>query len=175
MANTEKYRCRLIRHDDSACALAEPFWRMQDEGLADIIMYDAVTPNIADWHSVTNPKTALLICVEDVQSGEVVGVSWVNSFMGRCAMIHFCVFKVGHADAVAIGQTLLGFVFKHGKIDALMGLTPSVYRHALSYAKALGFQRSMVLPKACHLAQRKRYVDGIVTLLKREDFLKGGV
>ncbi|MFI3271232.1 MAG: hypothetical protein R3Y11_03875 [Pseudomonadota bacterium] len=169
----DKYRCHVVKYADDACAFAEPFWQMQDEGLDGVVMYDSAQPNIVDWNSVTNSNMAWLIRIEDAQ-GNMVAIAWVNSFMGRCAMIHFCVFKAGRFNAVAIGRTLLGFVFKSGKLDALMGITPATYRHALSFVEKLGFVRRMVLPKACHIVRKARYVDGIVTLLQRDDFMKGG-
>lgn len=170
----QKYRCRLVRHEDGACAFAEPFWKMQDEGLADVVMYDAVMPNIADWHSVTNPAMALLIRIENAQSGELVMVTWLNSFMGRVAMIHFCCFTAWQHDAEAIGRTALEYIFGLGVIDALIGITPAPYRHAISFVEKLGFVRKTKIPKACHFAKRKRYVDGVLTMLTREDFMNGG-
>ena len=60
-------------------------------------------------------------------------------------------------------------------LDALYGLTPAPFRHALSFVKALGFQEKGRLPHALSLQRngKERTVDGVITCLTRQDLIRG--
>lgn len=56
-------------------------------------------------------------------------------------------------------------------LDALYGLTPAVFRHALAYVEALGFQRKGALPYAVslHSAKGVRHAAAVITCLTRNE------
>ena len=59
-------------------------------------------------------------------------------------------------------------------LDALFGLTPAPFRHALAFVRKLGFQEKGRLPHAVTLRRdnRERTVSGVPTCLERKDLWK---
>ena len=59
-------------------------------------------------------------------------------------------------------------------LDALFGLTPAPFRHALAFVRKLGFQEKGRLPHAVTLRRdnRERTVSGVLTCLERKDLWK---
>lgn len=58
-------------------------------------------------------------------------------------------------------------------LDALYGMTPSTFRHALAFVEALGFRRAGELPFAARLRRggKERLCGAVLTCLTREDML----
>lgn len=172
---TGSYRCRVVTRDDPPALRAEPFWRMQDEGLATTVFYDVAAPAIVHWHAVTGPDVAWLVRIE-TEAGDLVAVAWLTGFTGRCALTHFCVFRAGQPDAVRIGLAFVRWAFDTGHFDSLAGITPATYRHALRYITALGFTVQGRLPGAYRLVNRAnaahpggRCVPGIISVITPHD------
>ncbi len=62
-------------------------------------------------------------------------------------------------------------------LDALFGLTPAPFRHALDFIHRLGFQEKGRLPHALSIRRgnRERCVPGVLTCLTREDLLEAAL
>lgn len=170
-----RYRCYFVRPNAPPALRAEPFWRMQDEGLASTVFYDVAAPAIVHWHAVTGPDVAWLVRIE-TEADDLVAAAWLNGFTGRCALAHFCVFRAGQPDAVRIGRAFVRWAFGTGQFDALVGLTPATYRHALRLIVKLGFTVQGRLPGACHLVNRAsaahpggRCVPGVLSVITPHD------
>lgn len=170
---------RIIMHPVLADATprmrAEPFWRMQDEGLDKVVFYDREHPAITDWHRVTGPDAAWLVRVHDnsvmVPDGNgmalrpaLCAVAWINCFTGRSGMVHFAVFRPWRDEAVHLGRCFMHWAFGTGKFDSLAGITPAAYHHALGFIRRVGFIPSARLPGACHLLRHGRHVDGVISV-----------
>lgn len=157
---------------------AEPFWLMQDCGLDRIIFHDSADQaTISDWRRVTAPGIAWLVRVHDNDAVVIdangnrpalAAVAWLNSWIGRSAMVHFAVFRPWREEAVHIGRSFLHWAFGTGCIDSLYGVTPKTYRHALEFVQRLGFHAETALPGACHLARQERHVPGIISICTPE-------
>ena len=158
--------------------------RTRQEGLHDTVFYDGGVTCARDFVQLVAPGRAWLYRIDRV--GGVAGVGgvdvpdtvaycWCNGFMGRIACIHFCIFRDGWAESVAIGrmatQFLLESVGQDGDplLHSLVGVTPAPYRHALALVDALGFRRVGRIPGAAVLVRRggRRVVDGVVSVLTR--------
>lgn len=79
----------------------------------------------------------------------------------------------GETDGTG-GQSSMDYLT--APVSVLCGVTPAPYRHAIQYGVDLGFQVVAQLPRATYLAPRAlggrgqgRYVDAVLTVLKRED------
>ena len=61
-------------------------------------------------------------------------------------------------------------------LDALFGLTPAPFRHALAFVRGLGFREKGRLPHALTIRRNggERTVPGVLTCLTREDLPAGG-
>ena len=140
--------------------------RMVNDGLADAVFYDTYPSEYwSSWEWLTEEARCWLFRAE--VDGVPAGVCWLNNFVGRSSMIHFCVFSAFQRMALELGQAVLDHVWAQGEHDSVYGITPAPYRHALKFVGALGFERMGVIPNACHMIRRNRYVDGVVTILKR--------
>lgn len=146
------------------------FYKMQDQGLDTVVFYGMKKPTINDWLNNADFPNAWTIAVY-TPDGELCAASWVNGFMGKSAWIHFVVFEEYREHMVYIGKKVVARFFDTKQFDSLCGLTPSVYRHALNYIQKLGFSISGLKAKsACYIERKNRYVDGVFSTLKKEDF-----
>lgn len=168
-----RYTMHPVAKDARPHQRAEPFWRMQDEGLDRVVFYDTPRPAITDWHRVTGPDAAWLVRVHDndvtVLDGHgerpaLAAVAWVNCFTGRSGMVHFAVFQPWRHESVFIGRCFMHWAFGTGLFDSLAGITPATYRHALDFIRSVGFVQSAILPGACHIARRNRHVAGVISI-----------
>lgn len=157
--------------------------RTRQEGLHETVFYDGGVTCASDFVQLVAPGRAWLYridrcgCAAGVWGtvSDTVAYCWCNGFMGRVACIHFCIFRDGWAESVAIGhmatQFLLQCVEQDGAplLHALVGVTPAPYRHALALVDALGFRRVGRIPGAAVLVRRggRRVVDGVVSVLTR--------
>lgn len=162
MSKPEQLIFNALAADAPASLRAEPFWRMGDEGLLPVVLYGHKAHSIFDWHSYTAPGTSWLVRVE--QGAQLAGVVWLNSFSGRSALAHFCVFRAYQPQAVAMGRAFMRWAFASGCFDSLSGVTPSTYRHALALSRAIGFVPMGRVPGACLLARTGRCVDAVVSV-----------
>ena len=82
--------------------------------------------------------------------GELVGYAWINTWLGRSAAVHVCLWPSAPRDAIAeMGQKFLGHILrmKDGEYrDSLFGMVPSSYRHAVEYALSIGMNYSGSIP-----------------------------
>jgi hypothetical protein len=119
------------------------------EGKKDIVFYDGQITNESEFVQFMQDDTNYVyVAYEGVKPLALV---WVNNFLGRCGMIHFTMFYNSRGKEELISSFLLNFLLftKHqGEycFDALYGLTPKVYRHALRFIEKLGFRLVAEMP-----------------------------
>ncbi len=164
-------------------------WRcVEKEGLHRAVFYDGAVQSAEDLAALLAPGRAWTYCFE--RDGEVLSLWWCNGHSGHMAQIHFCVFEAGRPYAHEMGMRAVRFIMKVDRreggensmpnesapVSVLCGVTPAPYRHAVQFAQGLGFQVAARLPRACHIGAKSlggrgsgRYVDGVLTILKRED------
>ncbi|MFI3270928.1 MAG: hypothetical protein R3Y11_02340 [Pseudomonadota bacterium] len=168
--------------------LAHIWQCMESEGLHRAVFYDGAVRCAEDLANLLAPGRAWAYCFE--VHGQVLALWWCNGHAGHMAQIHFCIFEAGRPHGHYMGMTAVRFIMKVGKCDVhgvplsndsapvsvLCGVTPAPYRHAIGYATKLGFQITAALPRSCYLSpnalggrKHGRYVDGVLTILKRED------
>lgn len=168
---------------------------IEREGLDRAVFYDGAIRSAEDLAGLLAPGRAWAYCFE--RDGEILGLWWCNGHTGHMAQIHFCIFKAGRSYGQAMGRAAVRFIMKVAKrpsggtdgtsgqssmdylaapVSVLCGVTPAPYRHAIQYGVDLGFQIVAQLPRASYLAPRAlggrgqgRYVDAVLTVLKRED------
>lgn len=173
--------------------------QIEREGLDRVVFYDGIIRSAEELAEYLAPGRAWAYCFE--RRGEVLSLWWCNGHMGHMAQIHFCVFEAGRPYAHDMGVEAVRFIMHVRKgsleestenaenaentadhstapVSVLCGMTPAPFRHAIRYAMGLGFQKVAALPRASYLASdalggrgRGRYVDTVLTVLKREDLL----
>lgn len=158
--------------------------RTRQEGLHETVFYDGGVTCASDFVQLVAPGRAWLYRIDRAGGGagadgvgaaDTVAYCWCNGFMGRVACIHFCIFREGWAESVAIGRMATQFLLQCAGGDgepllhALVGVTPAPYRHALALVDALGFRRVGRIPGAAVLVRRggRRVVEGVVSVLTR--------
>lgn len=158
-------------------------WRcIEKERLHRVAFYDGGVRCFEDLQALLAPERAWAYCFE--RDGQVLALWWCNGFTGRMAQIHFCILEAGRYCGHDLGMQATRFILgvrkslEDAPMEALCGITPAPYGHAVAYAKGLGFTPLGRLPKACYLAPDAlggknigRHVDGVLTILKREDCL----
>ena len=99
------------------------------------------------------------------EDGAPLVMAVVNGVTGKSGLAHFCYFRAGLPLAAALAREWL-LMLAEGGMKSLVGLTPAPFRHALRFARAMGFRQVGIVPGACVLAARQnRVCDGVLTVL----------
>ena len=82
--------------------------------------------------------------------GELVGFAWVNTWTGRSAAVHVCLWPTAPREAIAeMGRKFLKHILtmKDGEYrDSLFGMTPETYHSTRRYAEDIGMRRAGIIP-----------------------------
>ena len=124
------------------------FNTLQAEGLVEILFYDGCVKTCEEFVNFAHLDEQYLYGVYSNEDAPL-GLFWINNFLGRAAMFHFCFFCAGQPLRFEIGREVLKFMFETGNISALYTITPTVYRHVFPYAESLGFEFITELPHCC--------------------------
>lgn len=168
------------------------FWQeLVESNVSRVTFYDAMIKDeneFCEWAKQNN-KTLRFIVSKDFKMQtlkEITKVNlsmyframyWLNNQVGKCYMIHFAYLKSAFYEQEDVGKYVVHGLLKtknsQGEfvIDALLGLTPCVYRHALNFIKKLGFCFMGIVPNACFFEKKNSYKDGMMSLLTR-NYLK---
>lgn len=156
-----------------------PWYRMVDEGLHRIVIWNRLEPTLIDWLETVDPTSCMLVNIfwTDGQMAEHAGAFWITPVTGLSGCIHFCIFSGWQADADSMGRQALNFAFEQWPFDAFWGMTPSVFRHVFPQLRRWGFRiGDMRIPRMCNLPREKdptHCVDAVISVVTRQDF-KGG-
>lgn len=148
--------------------------RMVAERLARVVFYDRGVNDALDWVSYLTNTRSWLVRNEHPALG-VTGIWWLNSFMGKSAMMHFCNFRVlDRAGCLDVGRQALTWLANENIFDSLYGITPCRYVHVFPLMTGLGFKLRGAVPSACNLKRgnRNNYVDGVISVLDLNTYKK---
>lgn len=148
-----------------------------EEGKKEIVFYDGgITTESEFIQFMQDDMNYVYVAYEE---GNLLALVWLNNFLGRCGMIHFTTFYKSKGKEEDIALFLLRFILfskNEGEycLDALYGLTPRVYRHALSFIKKLGFRLVVEMPSSVFFQKKeeKSLKSAVFSIMKRE-YLKG--
>lgn len=146
--------------------VVDAYQAMKNHRVADIVLYDGAITSWQQWLDFARSDMCWMVkCIHPTRG--FVGLWWLTGFVGRTAMMHFCVFDVLETfeKKVEMGRQGLQWLYSLGAIDSVYGLTPAPYRHVWPYQDALGLHRVGRLPGACYLSRRGKYVDGVISTL----------
>ncbi len=207
--------------------LAGLFFALRDQGLASAVFYDRNVRRAADFVEMMEDDGHLFYLVAEpfpdanrggftVRGKRPLAFCWLNNPTGGGAMIHFCVFRAGAAQAERIGRFVTRMLLlarpgcpvpqavcggtsagvaaymqqaaaqqaaegghagvSSGRLpgyclDALYGMTPLPFRHALDFVTRLGFRRMGTLPFAARVVRRgqERLFPAVLTCLTRQE------
>ncbi len=144
-----------------------------EEGKKEIVFYDDEITCESDFIQFMQDDMNYVYAA--YEGGELLALVWLNNFLGRCAMIHFTMFYNSKGKEQGIALFLLNFLLfsKHeGEycLDALYGLTPRVYRHALGFIKKLGFRLVVEMPSSVFFQkkEKKSLKSAVFSIMRRE-------
>lgn len=152
----------------------ETIWKtLCEEGKKEIVFYDGEITNKSDFiQFMQDDMNYVYAAYED---GKLLALVWLNNFLGRCGMIHFTMFYNSKGKEQSIALFLLKFLLfsKHeGEycFDALYGLTPRVYRHALHFIKKLGFRLVTEMPSSVFFQKKEKKClkSAVFSIVRRE-------
>jgi len=86
-----------------------------------------------------------------MNDGVPLGLCWLTDFTNtnKQCMAHFSTLgTVERIHSVKAGRSLLASLFKRTKLLQVVGITPACYRHAVAFAKDLGFKPLYTLKEA---------------------------
>ena len=137
--------------------------RMITEGLAEAAM-PAGRMRLDEWLAMTAPgDDSFLLASVDIL-GHYHGIALFRRREYRMWNWDFCSFRDGFGRAVEQARGAFDWFFAHTDGTSLYGVTPVTHRAARRLAAACGFVVCSVLPSACWLARRGKYVDGVLVL-----------
>lgn len=143
--------------------IAAMYRNAKNAGVAESVFYDGEIENWGDFVGYMCHGN-WLVQVKN-EHNEEVGFFWLNGFMGRTAMIHFCVYDLRGEDALELGrQTVEWVTTKTNAARVLYGITPKVYRHVFPFITGLGFEIVGELPEACFIARKNKYYPGVLSV-----------
>lgn len=159
MIYSNKYAAKLL--DPRATHLInDVFHTMQQKDLDRVVLYDCKErPDILRWQQIM--EYSRIVSLFNAQG--LGAACWVNGFMGRTALVHFCIFNP--KDALELGTLAMECLRRHKVADSLVGITPVCYRHVWPLMEGLGFRKITVVKGSCYFARREKYIDGLVSQL----------
>ena len=155
-------------------SLLAVYCTIASSGLLDRLFYCVPTPDFPAFKERFEKEGMngylWAYCAFDRETKQPLAFVFVNDFIGKAGMLHFCVFKHGLAIKEDIGKTWLSFMFDNEKnketLSCFIGVTPVVYKRALDFVFSLGFKPQTIIPSGCYMKLRETYVDGLVTMYK---------
>ena len=151
---------------------------MESEDKVRWLFYDGKVRDVQDYIDFMTDPAVHAYALYERDWETPLATYFVNNFIGKAAMLHFCYFDAGLSRREALAIDTCNFLLKghNGGISALIGITPLPFRHAWKFALSVGFERKAILPKACHVPYIQRgavplYTDAIVTLCTPESLL----
>lgn len=159
MIYSNNYAAKLLDPRETAL-INDVFHTMQSKELDWVVLYDSKErPNIFQWQRVMD-YSRIVSLFNDQGLG---AACWVNGFMGRTAIVHFCIFN--NNDALELGQLAMECLRKYKVAESLVGITPICYRHVWPLMEGLGFRKVTIVKGSCYFARRNKYIDGLVSQL----------
>ena len=132
-----------IRHINKSDlpTLCEIYDKIVADGVLDHVFWDGSINTIDDFILCMSNNDNIIYGIYD--GDKWLAVAWVNSFTGKTAQLHHCVFRDGYGRP-EIGRDMVNFIMHlkyNGEycIDALVGITPKENRLAVRYMKKSGF------------------------------------
>lgn len=139
------------------------------------IMGEAETPT-KFITMMKNPRNVVNIVVDD--TGECVGLSWLNKWGFNHAFCHHCVFpEVWGKHTAEIGNMVLKYWFGMNRdngdpiLDVILGKTPENNRLAVKFVKTMGFTILGTVPRLCLDINKNKKIGAVFSYIKREDVL----
>lgn len=130
----------------------------RDERVLDLVSFDAPINKDKFLRAV---KQLEVFGTGFDETGRPLGFFYLTSFEGATARLHFCFFKAGCPDRLAIGRAVLAWCFDSFKLEALIGVVPYFNRPALNYALEMGGREMGSIPGMCWIHRLKRAVGGV--------------
>lgn len=136
---------------------------VEQSGMASALFYNGCINSADDFYREVKNLEWDLIRVRD-EHGEIITIVWLNAYMGRSAMIHFCSF-CSLKESIDIGKQVMMYLKDWGHLDSVYGVTPKHYRHVFPMLDGIGFKTKLAeLPGACYLDKKGRHVPGLVSI-----------
>jgi hypothetical protein len=144
--------------------LIQLFVRCESEGLVEAVFYDGYVKTVNDWLALIDSQPTIVVKVER-PDGELGGFWWLNGFVGKSAMLHFCWYgKDLEAKKEMTRQSVL-WLAKKKVLKSMYGITPKHYRHVLKFIEELGWELRGPVQGACYFARKDKYVNGIISVI----------
>lgn len=148
--------------DDLPLSLGDIYDTMQDEGLADVFVYDGWLMRHEFIEKFSAPDV-LTHAAFDLQ-GQPLVFACINNRTGYSGLSHFCYFAAGKPYLDELAAEWFAMLADAG-LRSLMGITPRPYRHAWKFALKQGYTLAGIVPGACVLVHHGgRVVDGVLTI-----------
>lgn len=143
------------------------FEAMQRENLLHTVFYDGPVTQQSFAQAMEHA-----VMIPLYRNNILLAAAWLRDMRGATASLHFCFFKAGRPEAVAIGLKLLRFVFACSPLQSLYGVTPKPYRAAVGYITAVSGVILGEVPGACVLHHRGgRVVPAIISIFNRKEYV----
>ena len=148
----------------------EQFWSdLRNQNRHKALFYDGGIRDFNDFYWFMTADSNLVYMCYDNELKKAVAVCWMNNFMGKAAGFHFGFLEESAPNELNIARAAVEFILRDGGISALYGVTPKPFKHALNFAKNVGFEQAGILPEVCEMyninKNKSKYVDGYVTFL----------
>lgn len=100
------------------------------------------------------------------KDGRPLGFFYLDSFEGSTARLHFCLFRAGRNERLAVGRQVLDWCFETFEFKSLVGVVPALNPGAVGYARAMGGRCLGLIPGACWIERLRRTVAGVQFVFK---------
>lgn len=143
-----------------------------ENGVDWFVFYDGGVTCWRDWLDYIEDMKCWVVQCEHPEKG-VIGFWWLNTYVGKSAMIHFCHWQMSLAEMLDLGRQSMQWLADTKIFDSVYGITPKPYRNVMPYMEKLGFEITGEIPGACHILRYKKYVPGIVSVLDLKEKYNG--
>lgn len=157
--------------------LAGLFDKMERDGTVSSVFYGGEVcsrQEFVEYFQAADNR--LWVVLDDDDNSITSGYFWVNTFEGRSARIHFCLFREAwrkrKTQRIALTgiETLLWTKTGDGDylFDCLIGVTPKKNRTACRFIKSIGAVEAGVVPQMLWNAWQGESMDALLTYFTRE-------
>ena len=147
---------------------------LTNQGLLEHAYFDGSAITLDDFIKISANRMVIFSFIFDNDSDtkEPIGHVCLTNFTGYCAMAHFCILRHYHQKSVEVGKEGLKVISEIKRKDgtpfvkSLIGITPVTNRAARAFARRIGFVPISYLKDSCYLYYKKKYVNGILSILE---------
>lgn len=153
-------RCDVpVEHSLSDYDIALLWLRMKQQGLDKYIFCSGDIDSYSTFRDFVRNPTIWCYAGFSKHDGEPVALGILDRIIGRSAYLHYTFFRTPESieNKEKYAEVFFDLLFENRTLDALILLTPSIFRHSNAFALSMGAEYLCQLPSVIPVRDFKTY------------------